>query len=211
MKHLIIIGARGFGREVYDLAMDIIESGNATFDIKGFLDDKSDALDGLGKYPPILSSVEDYAVQPDDVFTCGLGEPKWRKIYIEKILEKGGEFITLIHPTALIQRNSHIGNGCIITHFSNVSCDTHIGNYAAILNSGVGHDAWVGDYCVLSGRVSVNGFVFVDDEAYLACGVCVAPHKKIGKGAFCGMGSVVISNVKPGITVFGNPAKKIEF
>ena len=48
MKHLLIIGARGFGREVYDLAMDCIEAG-AEFDIKGFLDDKKDALDGLGE------------------------------------------------------------------------------------------------------------------------------------------------------------------
>lgn len=50
MKNLLIIGARGFGREVYDLAMDCVEAG-ADFYIKGFLDDKKDALEGLGEYP----------------------------------------------------------------------------------------------------------------------------------------------------------------
>jgi serine acetyltransferase len=45
---------------------------------------------------------------------------------------------------------------------------------------------------------------------YVACGVSIAPSKKIGDGATIGIGSVVISNVKPGVTVFGNPAKKID-
>lgn len=211
LKDLIIIGARGFGREVYDLAMDIVSANQANFVVKGFLDDKSDALDGLGKYPPILDSVEGYTIQPNDVFICGLGEPYWRKIYTEKILKKGGQFISLISPLAVVRRNAHIGVGCIVTHFSNISVDTYIGDHVAILGSSIGHDAKIGDYSVLSGRCSVNGFVEIGKEAYLACGVCVAPHKKIGDNAYCGMGSVVISNVKPGIKVFGNPAKKMDF
>lgn len=210
MKNLIIIGARGFGREVYDLAMDIVESGKANFVVKGFLDDKVDALDDKGEYPPILGSVEEYEIKPDDVFICGLGEPQWRKIYTQKILDKGGVFTTLVSPLAVVRKNAHIGLGCIITHFSNISVDTYIGNHVAILSSGVGHDAKIGEYSVLSGRCSVNGFVEIGKEAYLACGVCVAPHKKIGDGAYCGMGSVVISNVKPGFKVFGNPAKKLD-
>lgn len=209
MRHLIIIGARGFGREVYDLALDCIDAG-ADWDIKGFLDDKSDALDGLTGYPPILGPVETYEIEPDDVFVCGLGTPEWRKFYTEKVLEKGGNFISLISPHAIIRRNAKIGEGCIITHFSNISMDAQIGNHCAILSSAIGHDAKVGDYSVLSGRVSANGYVEIGNEAYLACGVCVAPHKKIGDKAYVGIGSVVISNVKPGTKVFGNPAKKLD-
>ena len=210
MKHLLIIGARGFGREVYDLAMDCIEAG-ADFVIKGFLDDKKDALDGLGEYPPIISSVEDYEIQPDDVFTCAMGSPEWRKVYTEKILDKGGKFITLISPKATIRRNANIGKGCIITARSNISVDTHVDDHAAILSSGLGHDAKVGKYSVLSGGVALNGFVEVGDEAYLGCRAIVAPHKKIGDKAFVGIGSVVIANVKAGTKVFGNPAKRMDF
>lgn len=210
MKLLIIIGARGFGREVYDLALDCIDAG-AEFDVKGFLDDKTDALDGFDGYPPILGSVETYDIRPDDVFICGLGDPKWRKIYTELILEKGGEFVTLISPLAVVRRNANIGKGCIVTHFSNISTDTHIGDHCAILSSGIGHDSTIGEYSVLSGRVNINGYVQVGKEAYLACGVCVAPHKKIGDYAYIGIGSVVISNVKTGTRVFGNPAMKMNF
>jgi len=210
MKHLLIIGARGFGREVYDLAMDCIKAG-ANFDIKGFLDDKKDALEGLGVYPPIVSSVEDYIVQENDIFTCGLGVPEWRRFYTEMILAKGGQFVTLISPKAIIRRNAHIGNGCIITHGSKISVDTYIANHAAILGSDLGHDVHVGKYTVLSGGVALNGYVEIGDEVYIGCRAMVAPHKKIGDKAFVGIGSVVISNVKTRTKVFGNPAKKIDF
>lgn len=68
MKHLLIIGARGAGREVYSAAINTNEYSNAEYDIKGFLDNKTDALKGYNNYLPILGRVEDYDIQEDDVF-----------------------------------------------------------------------------------------------------------------------------------------------
>ena len=39
----------------------------------------------------------------------------------------------------------------------------------------------------------------------------ILPHVKVGNSAIVGAGSIVLRNVKEGITVFGNPAKKVEF
>ena len=39
----------------------------------------------------------------------------------------------------------------------------------------------------------------------------IVPSRKIGDDAFIGAGSVVISHIKQGVKVLGNPAKKIEF
>jgi serine acetyltransferase len=39
----------------------------------------------------------------------------------------------------------------------------------------------------------------------------IIPSKKIGDDVYIGAGSVVISNLKNNIRVFGNPAKKIDF
>lgn len=210
MKNLIIIGARGFGREVHDLALDCIEAGE-DMRIKGFLDDKTDALDGYVGYADIISSVEDYNIQANDVFTCALGSPENKKKYIDKIVAKGGRFINLISPHAIIRRNALLGTGCIITAGSNISVDTVIGDYVSILSSAIGHDAKVGDYSVLSGACRVNGFVEIEQLSYLGCNSMIYPHKKVGEGAFVGMGSVVVSNIKPGRRVFGNPAKRMEF
>ncbi|HJY11908.1 MAG TPA: hypothetical protein VJ304_03925, partial [Flavobacterium sp.] len=87
MKNLIIIGARGYGREVCGLARQC--SGyNTEYIIKGFLDDKLDALNGFDNYPDIISSVENYEIQENDVFVCALGSVQWKKHYVEIILSK---------------------------------------------------------------------------------------------------------------------------
>ena len=208
MKNILIIGARGFGREVYDLVCDCIASG-AEYTVKGFLDDDKNALNGYEGYPPIISSVEDYEICKDDVFVCALGSPDSKQVYVNKILAKGGTFETIVSPYAIIRRNATIGKGCIITAGSNISVDTFIGDYVSVLSSAIGHDASVGDYVVLSGGCRINGYVQVGDMVYLGCGAMVHPHKKIGENAFVGMGSVVISNVKPSSKVFGNPARKV--
>ena len=51
MKHLLIIGARGFGREIYNLAINSIGY-QEEFDIKGYLDNK---LEALCNYKSIIS------------------------------------------------------------------------------------------------------------------------------------------------------------
>ena len=113
MKHLLIIGARGYGRGVYDIARSMPTFGKE-FDIRGYLDDKTDALEGYEGYPPIISSVEGYEIQEDDVFIVALGSVKWKKYYAQIIIEKGGEFMNIIHPSVFIGSNFKIGVGCII-------------------------------------------------------------------------------------------------
>ena len=54
MKNLLIIGARGFGREVYNTALESVGY-EKEFIVKGFLDGKSDALNGYEGYPPIIN------------------------------------------------------------------------------------------------------------------------------------------------------------
>jgi serine acetyltransferase len=44
----------------------------------------------------------------------------------------------------------------------------------------------------------------------IGSGVTIIPKRKIANDATLGAGSVVITNVKAGTTVFGNPAKKIK-
>ena len=66
MKHLIIIGAGGMGRCLYNLARES-KGYLEEFDVKGFIDDNLKALDGFENYPPVLSSIKDYQPQTDDV------------------------------------------------------------------------------------------------------------------------------------------------
>lgn len=210
MKHLLIIGARGWGREVYDIAKACIRAGE-NIEVKGFLDDKSNALDSYKNYPPIIGPVESYIVQKDDVFICALGDVNYKKDYVEKVLNKGGEFISLIHPTAVIGNNAKIGVGCIIGAYANISCDTIVGDYVTIsIKAGVGHDSTVGDYTHIGGLTNISGFVSIGKQVTIHPCSNIIPHRVINDNSIVGTGSVVIRNVKAGATVFGNPAKTIE-
>lgn len=211
MKHLLIIGARGAGRQTYGTALHAFGYGKE-FDVKGFLDGKTDALDGLVGYPPILSSVEDYVVDNDDVFVCALGDPKWRKYYVDIILQKGGQFITLIDQRASIGTNAQIGKGCVIREFALVSCDVTVGDFVYIQPyADMGHDAVVGNFCHLNSYAFMGGYSKMEDMAVIHTHGALMPHKTLGREGIIGAGSVAIRNVKVGTTVVGNPAKKVEY
>ena len=211
MKNLLIIGARGWGREVYDIAAACMNHG-ANFVVKGFLDDKADALDGYKDYPPILGPVEEYVIQRDDVFVCALGDVSYKKQYARIILDKGGTFISLIHPTAILGNNARIGLGCIIGAYANISSDTAIGDFVTFsIKAGMGHDSTIGNYTHIGGMCCISGFVTIGESVTIHPGSIVVPHRKIGDNAVIGTGSVVLANVNANTTVFGNPAKKMVF
>jgi len=211
MKNLLIIGARGWGREVFALAK-FSRGYHTEFDIKGFLDDKADALDGMEDYPPIIGSVEDYEPQPDDVFICALGDNAWRRHYAELILEKGGHFINLIHKLAYIGQNTKIGQGCVVCHEVSISCDIEIGDFVNFQRlADIGHDVRIGSYCSLGNKSFMGGGACLGDNTIVQTGAIVLPHIKVGKNCTVGAGAVVIKAVKDGDTVFGNPAKVLRF
>ena len=159
MKNLLIVGARGLGRETYGFRHSFIGYGEE-FTIKGFLDSASDALDGFEGFPPIVSSVEDYEIQPDDVFVVALGDPKIKKKYIEMIQQKGGQFISLLSKDVLMSGNAKkIGEGSIIYGLAALSGNATIGNFVTILSGSiVGHDAVVDDFCMLDCQSFMGGF-----------------------------------------------------
>lgn len=211
MKHLLIIGARGWGREVYNMLPDCIGYGTE-FVVKGFLDDKADALDGMPGYPPIIDSVENYEPQEDDVFTCALGDAHWKKHYTEIILDKGGKFINIIHKTASIDRNTTHGIGCIICAHVGISCDIKVGSFVTMQTyTIVGHDGFIGNYCHLGTRAFMSGNSVLGEVTTIQTNSIILPHVKVGNDCMVGAGAVVIKEVKDGVTVYGNPAKILKY
>lgn len=211
MKHLLIIGARGWGREIYNMLPECQGYGTE-FEVKGFLDDKADALQGMEGYPQIIDSVEHYEPQVDDVFVCALGDAHWKKHYAELVIAKGGQFINLIHHSSPVGRNTKIGNGCIICENVGISCDIQIGDFVTFQSYAiVGHDAKVGCYSHLGVRTFMGGFSSIGDVTTLQTGSIVLPHVKIGNNSVVGAGSVVIKKVKDDTTVYGNPATVLKF
>jgi len=213
MKHLIIIGARGWGREVYAAAIGTKAYRDGEYDVKGFLDSKADAFEGLkGNFPPIICAPEDYEIQPDDVFFVAMGEPKWRRYYAEMMQAKGAQFISIVDDGANINPNSTIEEGCFIPRWSVVSDNAHLGKHVMIHSYvTVSHDVIVKDYASIESYSFLGGGAAVGEGAVIHVRSNILPHKRVGNNVVVGTNSVVIRNVPDGQHVLGNPAKKMEF
>lgn len=206
--NLVIIGASGLAREVFDLA-HICYGHLPNFNVKGFLSDGPSNISDLG-YPPVLSKVDEYQVVPTDYFFCAIGNVGDRKKTVGIILSKGGEFINLIHPKAVISPSAKIGIGIAIKAYSSIASDAYIGDFTYLQSSVIlGHDVKIGKYCHLNSFAFLAGWVEVGDQVTINAGAKIIQSKKVGNNAIIGMGSVVIRNVKEQSTVFGNPAKAI--
>lgn len=209
MKHLIIIGAGGMGRTFYSNAVESVGYGEL-FDIKGFIDDNLNALDGFPNYPPLIGTIRDYRPESDDVFVSSIGGAS-RRLCMEEIIARGGEFIELIHQTARIYTNAKLGKGNFIGAYTVIGNDAVVGDYNMIQSyTVIGHDAHIGSWNRIDTHVTCVGGTVVEDDVNIHTSAVISHKVVVENGAHVGAGSFVIRRVKAGTTVMGNPAKKLE-
>ncbi|HQK69974.1 MAG TPA: NeuD/PglB/VioB family sugar acetyltransferase [Bacteroidales bacterium] len=210
MRELVILGASGLAREVYDLANQCFGK-DPQFRIKGFLSDNPSDIEELG-YPPVLGRIDEYSVQPDDVFFCGIGDVYSKKNTTEIILSKGGRFISLIHPAAIISPSSRIGEGVAVKAFCVISSNVVIEGHSYLQSSVIaGHDVHIGKYCQINSFSFFAGYVRIHDQVTVNAGARFVQNAVAEEQSVVGMGSVVLRRVKKGTTVYGNPAKVLHY
>ncbi|MGJ8641370.1 MAG: acetyltransferase [Opitutaceae bacterium] len=210
MKRLIIVGAGGFGREVFAWAMDHPDCGEL-WEMHGFLDDNLSVLDDF-EYPVgVIDTVEGYTPGDDDLFLCAIGSPEIRFDVCERLIEKGAKFYTLVHPSVCVGGNVTLGEGSIVCPHAVLTVDISVGEFVIInCMSTVGHDVEIGDYVTLSGHCDVTGNVEIGEGTLLGSGARILPGKKVGSDCLVGAGAVVIRSVPDGQKVFGNPAQRFD-
>lgn len=210
MKNIVIVGAGGFGREVFNYAKDSIRK-NKIWKIKGFIDDNLNALQGYDYPSKIIGKISEYNPVKGDIFLMALGNPKAKKNVSNILISKGAIFKNLIHPTATIGRNVKMGSGCIICPKAILTCDIDLGDFVTInCSSACGHDSKIGNYSTLSSYCDVTGFCSLGEGVFFSSHVSMRPSSKVGDWASVGIGSSVIMNIKAGTSVHGNPAVKIQ-
>lgn len=208
MKKLIIIGAGGMGRTLYSNALEC-KGYNETFIIKGFIDDNLQALDNYKNYPKILGKINEYKPEEDDVFVCSIGG-KARKECMNSMIEKGAEFINLIHKDSKFLNNVSLGKGNFVGAFSIIGNDVEIGNYNIIQSfTVIGHDAVIGDFNRIDTHVTCVGGIQIKNDTTIHTGAVINHKVTLENESKVGANSFVIRKVKQGETVLGVPAKKI--
>ena len=208
MKNLIIIGAGGMGRVMYDMARESIGY-KTEYDIKGYIDDNIHSLDCFTGYPTIISTITTYTPQVDDLFICSIGGNS-RRACMESILQKGGEFLTMIHKTARIGTNVQLGKGCMVGAFTTIAADAKIGDYNFIQsNMIIGHDVVIGDWNRIDSHTMLIGGINIGNGNMIHSAAVINHEVQIGNHCHIGACSFVTRNVEDNWTVFGNPARRL--
>ena len=210
MKKILIVGAGGFGRELLQWIKDI-NAEKPTWEIGGFLDDNLQALDGAEIEYPVVGTISDWQPKDDEVFALAMGKPQLKRMVVEKLKSRGAHFAAVIHPTALVSPFAHYGEGLVMFPYSKLSCNSTVGDFVSILTTPIGHDNEIGDYTMISGGCNIVRNVKIGKDVFVAAGVCIAQDVVVKDGAYIGLGSVVLKDVKAGTKVFGNPARIIPF
>jgi sugar O-acyltransferase (sialic acid O-acetyltransferase NeuD family) len=206
MDNILIVGAGGFGREVYQWAKDAFGSKNYHF--KGFLSKNTHDFDAYNLKLPILGNPLTYTIESEDKFIFAIGDIDVKKRITTHLKANGGQCLTLIHPTALVADTASIGEGAVVCPFATV-CDHAIIDEFVMMNfySSCGHDAQVGKYSILSPYATLNGFARLEEEVFMGTHATVTAGTLVGRRSKINANSIAMRDVPPGSFVFGVPGK----
>ncbi|MEO7975763.1 acetyltransferase [Flavobacterium sp.] len=208
---MLIVGAKGFAKEVLQVVQQLNQLENLVF----FDDLNEDIKGNLFENFPILKTPADaveYFKTLDNRFTIGIGNPALRKKLYDKFILFGGGFTSVISPLADIGfYDVQIGQGTNILSGAILSNSVKLGMGCIIYyNSIITHDCNVGDFVEISPNATLLGRCKVGSFSQIGANATILPDVVIGKNVIIGAGSVVTKDIPDNCVAVGTPAKIIK-
>lgn len=120
-------------------------------------------------------------------------------------------FVSLLHPSAVIASSVEISNALYIEPLSAISAYAQIGFGVTInRNCSIGHHNVLGDFCAINPGVNLCGNVVLKNNVTIGAGTTVFPNVVVGENSIIGGGSIVTKNIPDNVLAYGNPCKIIK-
>ena len=195
-----IIGAGGFGREVY-WGFSLMERIITVF----FVDDKywdgsNELILPLSKFDPTEYSI-----------VVAIGDPKDRFDIVQR-LPKETKYFTHIHDSCQILGDDVIiGEGSIICAGTVITTNVKLGKHAHLnLQTTIGHDCEIGDYFTTAPGAKISGNCKIYDLVYVGTNASIKEKLTIHSLTTIGSNATVVKNIEESGTYVGVPVKKIK-
>lgn len=207
-SRIVIAGAGGFGRGVYDWLQDNLHARHTSqMSEVVFIDDGAPLIQ---PQTPVISTIMAYEPRPHDHVLCAVAKPELRRQIVERLRRRGAVFYSFVDYRAVIGSRVRIGEGSIICPGTVLDADVNVGAHVHVnSNSFVGHDSVLDDYATLSPAVNVMGEVSVGVGGFLGGSSVVLPRTNVGAWSILGAGAVLVKSSDPETVMVGNPAKTV--
>lgn len=200
---MIIIGAKGHAKEIYEICKE------SNLIVTHFFDDvsqdNSSELYGL----PILKNYVDLTdlFQISNKVILGLGRNSNRFKLYKKCKSLNATIENCIAKSAFISTSAKLQDGLNIMNFAFIGADVIIGKGVLInTRSSINHDCKIGDFVEISPGAEILGYCIINDFSTIGANATILPNVTIGKNVIVAAGAVVTKDVPDNCMVAGIPA-----
>ena len=164
MKKLLILGAGGYGKTIFDMAQQL-----GCYDKIAFLDDGRQGPNILGT----CSEFSLFADESTEVYPA-FGNNEMRMRWLGILEEEDIAVPSLVHPRAYVSPTAKIGTGTMVLPM-------------AVVNTGVS----VGGGCIINIGALIDHDSVIEDGVHLAPGAIVKAENRIPEGVKIDSGEVI--------------------